>query len=77
MEYVLNGNIVGKSVTIDGKSYPKQAYANLEQLIPVAVPPKVSEGQVLDWHDGSVVDGEWLRFTVRDKTTDEKSHSYS
>jgi len=68
MEYVLDGNIVGNSVTIDGKSYPKQAYANLAQLTPVATPPTLSEGQTMDWHVGSVVDGEWVRFTVRDKT---------
>ena len=68
MEYVLDGNIVGNSVTIDGITHPKQAYANLAQLTPVATPPTLSEGQTTDWHAGSVVDGEWVRFTVRDKT---------
>ena len=72
MEYVLDGNIVGHSVTIDGINYPKQAYANLEQLIPVATPPTLTEGQTMDWGAGSVVAGKWQRWTLRDKTTDEK-----
>ena len=72
MEYVLDGNIVGDSVTIDGVNHPKQAYANLEQLIPVATPPTLTEGQTMDWGAGSVVAGKWQRFTVRDKTDAEK-----
>ena len=68
----MNGVIVGKTVTIDGITYPKQAFADLEQLIPVATPPTLTDGQTIDWHEGSVVDGKWVRFTVRDKTTDEK-----
>jgi|TARA_R100001530_G_scaffold1783_1_gene3077 hypothetical protein len=68
MEYALDGNIVGNSVTIDGITHPKQAYADLAQLIPVATPPTLSEGQTMDWGAGSVVDGKWQRFTVRDKT---------
>ena len=68
MEYVLDGNIVGHSVTIDGINYPKQAYANLEQLTPVATPPTLTEGQTMDWGAGSVIAGKWQRFTVRDKT---------
>ena len=68
MEYVLDGNIVGNSVTIDGVNHPKQAYANLAQLTPVATPPTLSEGQTLDWGAGSVVAEKWQRFTVRDKT---------
>ena len=72
MEYVLDGNIVGDSVTIDGVTHPKQAYANLAQLTPVAETPTLSEGQTMDWGAGSVVDGKWVRFTVRDKTTAEK-----
>ena len=72
MEYVLDGNIVGDSVTIDGVNHPKQAYANLAQLTPVATPPTLSEGQTMDWGVGSVIAGKWQRFTVRDKTTDEK-----
>ena len=72
MEYVLDGNIVGDSVTIDGVNHPKQAYANLEQLIPVATPPTLTEGQTMDWGAGSVIAGKWQRFTVRDKTDAEK-----
>ena len=72
MEYVLDGKIVGNSVIINDINYPRQAYADLEQLTPVATPPTLTEGQTMDWHDGSVVDGKWVRFTVRDKTTDEK-----
>ena len=72
MEYVLDGKIVGNSVIIDDINYPRQAYADLEQLTPVAIPPTLTEGQTIDWHDGSVVNGEWVKFTVRDKTTDEK-----
>ena len=72
MEYVLDGKIVGNSVIIDDINYPRQAYADLEQLTPVATPPTLTEGQTMDWHDGSVVNGEWVKFTVRDKTTDEK-----
>ena len=72
MEYVLDGNIVGHSVTIDGINYPKQAYANLEQLTPVATPPTLTEGQTMDWGAGSVIAGKWQRFTVRDKTDAEK-----
>ena len=68
MEYALDGNIVGNSVTINGITHPKQAYADLAQLIPVATPPTLSEGQTMDWGAGSVVDGKWQRFTVRDKT---------
>jgi len=72
MEYVLNGEIVGDSVIIDDINYPRQAYADLEQLTPVATPPTLTEGQTMDWHGGSVIDGEWVRFTVRDKSNDEK-----
>ena len=72
MEYVLDGNIVGDSVTIDGVNHPKQAYADLAQLTPVATPPTLTEGQTMDWGAGSVVAGKWQRFTVRDKTDAEK-----
>lgn len=72
MEYVLNGEYVGKSVTIDGVTYPRQAFANLNELIPVAETPTLENGQAFDWHDGKVINGEWVRFTVRDKTADEK-----
>jgi hypothetical protein len=72
MEYVLDGKIVGNSVIIDGINYPRQSYADLEQLTPVALPPSITENQVIEWNEGSIVDGKWVRFTIRDKTTDEK-----
>ena len=72
MEYVLNGEIVGKSVTIDGITYPRESYADLNDLIPVAETPTLEDGQTIDWHDGEEINGEWVRFTVRDKTNDEK-----
>ena len=68
----MNGEYVGNSVIINDINYPRQAYAELEQLTPVATPPTLTDGQTMDWHDGSVIDGKWVRFTVRDKTTDEK-----
>jgi len=71
-DYVMNGEYVGDSVIINDINYPRQAYADLEQLMPVATPPTLTDSQTMDWHDGSVVDGQWVRFTVRDKTTDEK-----
>ena len=71
MEYVLDGNIVGDSVTIDGVNHPKQAYASLEaagEILEVVETPTLSKGQTLDWGSGSVVDGKWQRWTLRDKT---------
>jgi hypothetical protein len=72
MEYVLDGKIVGNSVIINDINYPRQAYADLAQLVPVASIPTLTDSQVIDWNDGSEVDGKWVRFTVRDKTSDEK-----
>jgi len=72
MEYVLDGNIVGHNVTIDNVTYPRSAYASLAELTPVAATPTVAEGKTLDWGAGSVIDGKWQRWTLRDKTTDEK-----
>ena len=70
-EYVLNGNIIGNSVTINGVSYPKQAYATLASngdILEVAAPPSTSDSQTLDWGAGSVVSGKWQRWTLRAKT---------
>jgi len=70
-EYVLNGNIIGNSVTINGVSYPKQAYATLASngdILEVAATPSKSDSQILDWDSGSVVNGKWQRWTLRDKT---------
>ena len=73
MEYVLNGEIVtGRMVEVDGIKYPKQAFADVPGMIPVAETPTLTDGQTMDWNAGSVINGEWVRFVVRDKTTDEK-----
>jgi len=70
-EYILNGNILGNNVTIDGVSYPRQAYVSLEaagEILEVVETPTLSKGQTLNWGSGSVVDGKWQRWTLRDKT---------
>ena len=73
MEYVLNGEIVtGRMVEVDGIKYPRQAFADVPGMIPVAETPTITSDQVLEWNAGSVINGEWVRFVVRDKTTDEK-----
>ena len=73
MEYVLNGEIVtGRMVEVDGIKYPRQAFADVPGMIPVAETPTITSDQVLEWNAGSVVGGKWVRFEVRDKTTDEK-----
>ena len=41
-------------------------------MIPVAETPTLLDGQAFEWNAGSVINGEWVRFVVRDKTTDEK-----
>lgn len=72
MEYVYNGEYVGNTVTIDGVTYPKTAFAELSQLIPVAKVPTITPLQMIDWHEGSVIGGEWVTFTVREMTDEEK-----
>ncbi len=72
MEYAYNGQVLGNKVTIDGTTYNEADYATLTQLIPVRPTPTLQAGQVLDWNDGSEINGEWVRFVVRDKTADEK-----
>ena len=69
-EYVLNGNILGNSVTINGVNYPKQAYSTLASngdILEVAATPDLASGKTLDWGSGSVVGGKWQRWTKRDK----------
>jgi len=39
-------------------------------IIPVKDTPTINDRQYLEWHDGSVVDGEWVRFTVKEKTAE-------
>ena len=71
-EYMYEDKIVGKEVTIDGITYPSKAFASLSQLTPVAATPTLAEGKTLDWGAGSVIDGKWQRWTLRDKTDAEK-----
>jgi len=59
-------------VEVDGIKYPRQAFADVPGMIPVAETPTITSDQVLEWNAGSVAGGEWVRFVVRNKTTDEK-----
>jgi hypothetical protein len=44
----------------------------LPQLLPVKPTPSINtETQVIEFNSGSEIDGEWVRFTVRDKTAEE------
>ena len=73
MEYVLDGKIVtGRMVEVAGIKYPRQAFADVPGMIPVKETPTTTDAQTLDWNAGSVIGGEWVRFVVRDKTSDEK-----
>jgi len=72
MNYVYNGEYVRNTVTIDGVTYPRSEFGNLSQLIPVAQVPTLTYTQTIEFHEGSVVDGEWVTFTVREKTDEEK-----
>ena len=72
MEYVYNGEYVKNTVTIDGVTYPKSEFANLSQLIPVAQVPTLTSTQTIEFHEGSEVNGEWVTFTVREMTDEEK-----
>jgi len=72
MNYVYNGEYVRNTVTIDGVTYPSSEFDNLSELIPVAQVPTLTYTQTIEFHEGSVVDGEWVTFTVREKTDEEK-----
>jgi hypothetical protein len=73
MEYVLNGVVLGgRSIEVEGTKYFNKDYSTIPGVIPVAETPTLLDGQAFEWNAGSVVNGEWVRFTVRDKTTDEK-----
>jgi hypothetical protein len=72
MEYVLDGVIVGKKVVINDITHKEADYATVPELIPVKPTPTLATGQTFDWNNGSIIDGEWVRFVVRDKTVDEK-----
>ena len=75
-EYVLtNGTPIGKSVVINDITYSSQSFADLASngdILEVAATPTMSAGQTMDWGSGSVVDGKWQKFTVRNKTSAEK-----
>jgi hypothetical protein len=75
MEYVLKstGELVSnKSIELDGVTYPQQAFSDLSQLLPVRPTPTIDANtQVITFNTGSEVDGEWVRFEVRDKTAEE------
>ena len=72
MEYtLLNGTPIGKSVVVDNIRHGPSNYAALASngdILEVAIPPDLTAAQTMDWGSGSVVDGKWQRFTVRDKT---------
>ena len=72
MEYTLSdGTPIGVSVVVDNIRHGPSNYAALASngdILEVAATPTLSEGQTMDWGAGSVVDGKWQRFTVRDKT---------
>ena len=72
MEYTLsNGTPIGVSVVIGGIRHGPSNYAALaanDDILEVAATPSLASGKTMDWGSGSVVDGKWQRFTVRDKT---------
>ena len=72
MEYTLSdGTPIGVSVVVDNIRHGPSNYAALASngdILAVATPPDLTAAQTMDWGSGSVVDGKWQRFTVRDKT---------
>ena len=76
MEYtLLDGTPIGISVVIDNIRHGLSNYAALASngdILEVAATPTLTKGQTLDWGAGSVVGGKWQRWTLRNKTTDEK-----
>ena len=74
-EYVhTNGTDLGKSVVVDNIRHGPSNYAALASngdILEVAATPSLASGKTMDWGSGSVVDGKWQRFTVRDKTNAE------
>jgi len=73
MDYVLNGEYVGNTVTVAGVTYPRSEYSNLSELTPIKSVPTINNvTQVIEWNSGSVISGEWVNFVVRDMTNDEK-----
>ena len=76
MEYVLSdGTAIGISVVVNNIRHGPSNYAALASngdILEVAATPTLAEGKTLDWGAGSVIDGKWQRWTLRDKTADEK-----
>jgi len=73
MEYALNGVILGKSsMEVEGTKYFNKDFSTIPGVIPVKQTPTLLEGQTFDWNEGSEINGEWVRFVVRDKTAIEK-----
>lgn len=74
-EYAYNGKIIESDwVTVDGIDYHKSQFENVSDLIPVKETPTINNiTQIFDWNGGSVIDGEWVRFVVRNKTDSEMS----
>ncbi len=76
MEYtLLDGTPIGISVVVDNIRHGPSNYAALADngdILEVAATPTLTKGQTLDWGAGSVVGGKWQRWTLRNKTTDEK-----
>tara|TARA_B100001245_G_scaffold123254_1_gene90725 strand:+ start:518 stop:910 length:393 start_codon:yes stop_codon:yes gene_type:complete len=76
MEYVLtDGTAIGISVVVNNIRHGPSNYAALASngdILEVAATPTLAEGKTLDWGVGSVIDGKWQRWTLRNKTTDEK-----
>ena len=76
MEYVLSdGTAIGISVVVNNIRHGPSNYAALASngdILEVAATPTLAEGKTLDWGVGSVIDGKWQRWTLRNKTTDEK-----
>ena len=74
-EYAYNGKIIESDwVTVDGIDYHKSQFENVSDLIPVKETPTINNAtRTLDWNSGSVINGEWVRFIVRNKTESEIS----
>jgi len=76
MKYVFRstGEIVNsKQVTIDGITYPEQAYASLVELIPLKDRPSYdwNTQKAVKLEEGYEENGEWVLWTVEDLTEEE------
>jgi len=66
------GNVAIGDVTHSVKNLQRLSKAELNALgvNPVALVPTITSNQVLEFNGGSIVDGEWVRFTVKEKTAE-------